>query len=153
MMKNSITIEQIIRPAIESLGYELWGCVCLTQGRHNLLRVYIESEKGVNLGDCERVARQIKALIEVEEALPADFLLEVSSPGIDRRLFTLAQCHRFIGANVAIQTHYAIENQRKWKGILKSVEGEHLTLSQETGDLVLKWDNILRANILPEINK
>lgn len=152
-MKNSAAIEKIIRPAIENLGYELWGCVCLTQGKHSLLRVYIDGEKGVSLGDCERVARQIQALMEVEEVLSANFLLEVSSPGIDRRLFTLEQCQRFIGVNVAVQTHHAIENQRKWKGVLKAVDTEQITLSQDTGDLVLRWDNIMRANVLPEINK
>lgn len=144
----------MVLPTVEGLGYELWGCVHLMQGKRNILRIYIDSEQGITLGDCERVSRQIAAVFDVENPLLARYNLEVSSPGLDRPLFTADQFQRFVGHNVNICTHVAIANQRRFKGLLKSANEQGVVLSDQNGeDLVLTWDNILRANVLPEIIK
>ena len=152
-MRNSSAIKAMILPTVESLGYELWGCVYTTQGQRSVLRVYIDSEQGIKLEDCARVSRQLSALFDVEDPISTRYNLEVSSPGIDRPLFTAEQFQRFVGYKVSIQAHTAIDGQRKFKGLLKATNGEGIVLSLENEDLALTWDNIMRANVLPETIK
>lgn len=139
----------MILPTVEALGYELWGCVYLTQGRRKILRIYIDCEQGIKLADCERVSRQISAVFDVESSL-ARYSLEVSSPGLDRPLFTEDQFQRFVGHSVSIHTRVPISNQRKFKGLLKEASEEGVVVDREGETLVLTWDNIMRANVLPE---
>lgn len=143
----------MILPTVEALGYELWGCVYLTQGQRSILRVYIDSEQGIKLVDCERVSRQISALFDVENPILTRYNLEVSSPGLNRPLFTAEQFQRFVGCKVSIQTRTAIDNQRKFKGLLKSTSEEGVILNSEGEDFRLTWDDIMRANVLPETIK
>lgn len=152
-MKNNSAIEAKILPTVEALGYELWACLYLTQGQQSVLRIYIDSEKGITLADCERVSRQISALLDVEDPLLGRYNLEVSSPGLDRPLIREKHFQRYIGHTVRVSTHTPIDNQRKFKGLLQSVGVAGIVLNQDGKELVLTWDNILRANVLPEMNK
>lgn len=152
-MKNNSTVEAKILPTIEALGYELWACLYLTQGKQSVLRIYIESEKGITLADCERVSRQISALLDIEDPLQGRYNLEVSSPGLDRPLIKERHFQRYIGHKIRVSTQMPVDNQRKFKGFLQSVDVTGIVLEQEGKELVLMWDNILRANVLPEMNK
>lgn len=152
-MKNNSAIEIKILPTVEALGYELWACIYLTQGQHSVLRIYIDSEKGITLADCERVSRQISALLDVEDPLLGRYNLEVSSPGLDRPLLKERHFQRFIGHSIRVSTQTSIDNQRKFKGLLQSVGVTGIVLYQDGKELVITWDNILRANVLPEMNK
>lgn len=152
-MENNSAIETKILPTVEALGYELWACLYLAQGQQSILRVYIDSDKGVRLADCERVSRQISALLDVEDPMLGHYNLEVSSPGLDRPLTKERHFQRYIGHNIRVSTQTPIDNQRKFKGLLQSVELAGIVLKQEEKELVLTWDNILRANVLPEMNK
>jgi ribosome maturation factor RimP len=152
-MRNSSAIKAMILPTVEALGYELWGCVYTTQGQRSVLRVYIDSEQGIKLVDCERVSRQISALFDVENPILTRYNLEVSSPGLNRPLFTTEQFQRFVGYKVSVQTHTAMGNQRKFKGLLKSTTEQGIVLNLEGEDLTLTWNNIMRANVLPETIK
>lgn len=146
----------MILPTVESLGYELWGCVYVTQGQRSVLRVYIESPEeggGIRLIDCERVSRQISALFDVENPISTRYTLEVSSPGLDRPLFTPEQFQRFVGCKISVRTHTAIDNQRKFKALLKSTSKNGIVISPESKDITLTWDNIMNANVLPETIK
>ncbi|MEN9450261.1 MAG: ribosome maturation factor RimP [Pseudomonadota bacterium] len=152
-MKNNSAIEAKILPTVEALGYELWACLYLTQGQQSVLRIYIDCEKGITLADCERVSRQISALLDVEDPLLGRYNLEVSSPGLDRPLIKEKHFQRYVGHTVRVSTHTPIDNQRKFKGLLQSVGVAGIVLNQDGKELVLTWDNILRANVLPEMNK
>lgn len=152
-MKNNSAIEAKLLPTIEALGYELWACIYLTQGQHSILRIIIDSEKGITLTDCERVSRQISALLDVEDPVLGRYNLEVSSPGLDRPLIKEHHFQRYVGHTVRVSTHIPIDNQRKFKGLLQSAGVAGIVLNQDGKELVLTWDNILRANVLPEMNK
>ncbi len=152
-MKNNSTVEAKILPTIKALGYELWACLYLTQGQHSVLRVYIDSEKGIKLADCERVSRQISALLDIESPLAGRYNLEVSSPGLDRPLIKEKHFQRYVGHKIRVSTQTPIDKLRKFKGLLQSVGVTGIVLKQEEKELVLTWDNILRANVLPEMNK
>lgn len=140
----------MILPTVEALGYELWGCVYLTQGQRGILRIYIDSEHGISLTDCERVSRQISAIFDVENPSLARYSLEVSSPGLNRPLFTIDQFQRFVGCRVAIQINVPIANQRRFKGLLKAVKENTVVLNWDGEDIMVAWDTIMRANVLPD---
>ena len=86
-MKTSVElVSSLVGPTISALGLELWGIEHLSQGKYSLIRIYIERETGVSIEDCEKVSRQVSALLDVEEPISGEFTLEVSSPGLDLSL-------------------------------------------------------------------
>ena len=78
-------LKALIEPVVIGLGYELWGCEHQTQGRHSLLKVYIDAPEGIEVDDCAKVSRQLSSVLEVEDPIRSNYTLEVSSPGLDRR--------------------------------------------------------------------
>ena len=96
-MSSAIRKEKLIKllePSVQALGYELVDLDARVVGR-GLLRVYIDHKDGITLSDCERVSRQLSAYLDVEDPLPGQYTLEVSSPGLDRRLRTLDHFQKF----------------------------------------------------------
>ena len=93
-------LENLISSAVIALGYEFVGYEYVPQDKHALLRVYIDSKTGIGVDDCGKTSRQISAVLDVEESIKAAFTLEVSSPGLNRKLFSLAQFERFVGQTV-----------------------------------------------------
>ncbi|MGB5346901.1 MAG: ribosome maturation factor RimP, partial [Woeseia sp.] len=83
---TSEELRRVLEPSIERLGYELSDIEAKLGGRDGVLRVFIDRPEGIGLEDCEAVSRQISALLDVEDPLPGRYVLEVSSPGLDRRL-------------------------------------------------------------------
>ena len=83
-------LRRLLEPAVEGFGYELLGVQLLAQGHHSKLRVYIDSEEGITVDDCARVSHQVSGVLEVEDPIPGQYTLEVSSPGMDRPLFRAA---------------------------------------------------------------
>jgi len=93
---------RLLEAPLAALGYELVD-LDLRMGRNGLLRLYIDREGGVTLDDCEHVSRQISAFLDVEDPMPGRYVLEVSSPGIERRLRTVEHFRRFVNEEVKIQ--------------------------------------------------
>ena len=114
MHRQTVNLDNLLRPVIADLGYVCWGIEYQRQGRGALLRVYIDSEAGIDLEDCEQVSRRLSGILDVEDPIAGEYLLEVSSPGLDRLLFTRAHYEQFIGetesevvgGNRETQTHY-----------------------------------------------
>ena len=90
-------IQAIVEPVVTSLGYELVGVEFLMQGHSGLLRVYIDDEDGIQVNDCQRVSHQLSGVLDVEDVIKGKYQLEVSSPGLDRPLFTAEHFERFQG--------------------------------------------------------
>jgi ribosome maturation factor RimP len=88
MASKQELLEEMIAPVVVSLGCEFWGMEYLTQGRYTTLRIFIDAPKGVSLDDCEKVSRQVSAILDVEDPIQGEYTLEVSSPGMDRPLYT-----------------------------------------------------------------
>jgi len=133
---------------VEALGFELWGLENLTQGKHSLLRVYIESENGVQVDDCARVSEQVGAVLDVEEPISGEYVLEVSSPGVDRRLFRLEQYPAYVGEEMEVRLRSPFEGRRKFKGILRGVEGDDVVvLLVDDHEYLLPYGNIDRAQL------
>ena len=145
------TLQSLLAPAVEVLGFELWGLELLARGRHSVLRVYIESEAGVQVDDCARVSQQVGALLDVEQPIGGDYVLEVSSPGLDRRLFRLDQYPAYVGEEMEIRLRVPFEGRRKFKGVLRGVEGEDLVLLVEDHEYLLPFGGVDRAQLILRI--
>ena len=121
-------LQDILTPVIEALGYECWGIEYTSQGRHSLLRVYIDHDNGIFIEDCETVSRQLSAVMDVEDPISSEYTLEVSSPGMDRPLFTLEQFAAFVGEQVKIRLRSPVEERRNFQGLIRSVEGQDVVV-------------------------
>jgi ribosome maturation factor RimP len=138
----------ILEPAVEAMGFELADIDAHT-GRRGLLRLYIDRAGGVTLDDCQRVSEQIGAVLDVEDPLPGSYVLEVSSPGFDRRLRTLAHFERFSGEQARIELKDARDGRRKFTGRLAGVEGS-VVLLEVDGELTrLPLSDIAVARLAP----
>jgi ribosome maturation factor RimP len=142
-------LTELITDPVEALGYELVG-IEFVRGRTSTLRIYIDSEKGITVDDCADVSHQVSAVMDVEDPITVAYNLEVSSPGMERPLFTAEHYLRFIGEEVSLVLRIAVQNRRKWQGIIKSVEGEMITVTVQDKDEVFALSNIQKANIVPQ---
>ena len=91
------TLRNLLEPPLDGMGYELLHLECATDGGRNVLRLYIDAPGGIGVDDCEEVSRRVSVLLDVEDALPSAYLLEVSSPGLDRPLVKPEHFRRFAG--------------------------------------------------------
>lgn len=144
-------IEDLLTPTVEALGFELWGVEYLSQGRHTLLRIYIESPDGITVDDCAAVSEQVSAVLDVEDPITGEYTLEVSSPGMDRLLFKLEQYPAYVGEVVDLRLRTAFEGRRKYKGILKGIEGEDVVLHVDDHEYLLPHDAIDKARVQPRV--
>ena len=143
-------LEAVLDPTVSGLGYELWGIERQRLPRGLLVRLYIDGPEGITLADCEKVSRQVRDVLEVEQALRDDYLLEVSSPGLDRALFKPDHYRRFCGAQVQVRLRIPQQGRRRLQGILREVEEQSVAVECEGQRMVLPFNAIERARIVPE---
>jgi len=142
-------LSKLIEPVVQELGCELWGIEKLQQGRQVVLKIYIESANGINVDDCARVSRQVSAMLDVEDPIPGEYLLEVSSPGVERRLFKPEHFNVCKGEKVQITLRQAFDGRRKFKGLLCGLEDEEVVIRvDDAQEIVLPMDSIERARVL-----
>lgn len=142
-------LQTLLSPVVEALGYQCWGIEFFPQGRHSLLRVYIDHPNGVLVEDCEKVSRQISSVLDVEDPIPVEFTLEVSSPGMDRPLFTVEQFAAHTGSQVKIRLRTLFEGQRNFQGLLRGVEDRDIVVLVDDHEYLLPIEEIDKANIIP----
>ena len=151
MGQASQQLHDIIEPAITALGYELVGVEHLAQGRHSLLRIYIDSPNGITVDDCATVSHQVSAVLDVEDPIHGHYTLEVSSPGLDRPLFTADQYRRFIGNEIQVRLRAPLQGRRKFKGVLLGIgEDDVVVLEVEGSEFRLPLDEIEKAHLVPQ---
>ncbi|GAB3370925.1 ribosome maturation factor RimP [Azotobacter armeniacus] len=145
-------LQALLAPVVEALGYECWGIEFLSQGRHSLLRVYIDHANGILIDDCEKVSRQISGVLDVEDPISNEYTLEVSSPGMDRPLFTLDQFARNAGEQVRIRLRSPFEGRRNFQGLLRGVEDQDVVVLVDDHEFLLPIDLVDKANIIPRFD-
>jgi ribosome maturation factor RimP len=149
MASKQEQLHALIEPIVASLGCELWGLEYLTQGRYTTLRLFIDGAEGVTLEDCEKVSRQVSSVLDVEDPIEGEYTLEVSSPGLDRPLYTAAQYARYIGEQVNLRLRIARDGRRKFKGTILAVDGDDVRIAVDDKEHVLAVDIIDKANVIP----
>lgn len=153
MASKQELLTQLITPVVESLGCELWGLDYLTQGRYTTLRIYIDSAQGVSLEECEKVSRQVSAVLDVEDPIDGEYTLEVSSPGLDRPLFTEAHYARYLGETVSLRLRIAQAGRRRFKGVVEKVEAGQLQLLVDNQSVSIAIDAIDKGNLEPRYDE
>lgn len=143
-------LQTVIEPAVAALGYELVGIEFLSQGRHSLLRIYIDNATGITLEDCETVSRQVSAVLDVEDPIQGHYTLEVSSPGLERPLFRPEHYERFAGNEIQLRLKVPVEGRRKFKGRLLGLREGNVALETEAGELSFAFADIERAQLVPD---
>ena len=150
MSTKTEQLQAMIAPAVEALGYEMWGVEYHSHGRQPLLRVFIDGENGITVEDCAAASRQISAVLDVEDPISSEYTLEVSSPGMDRPLFTLDQFGRYAGEWVKLKLRAPFEGRRNFRGVMRGVEGDEVVLVVDNEEYLLPIELIDKANIVPQ---
>ena len=151
MASKAQQLTEMLAPTVEALGFELWGVEYLSQGRHSLLRIFIEGENGITVDDCAAVSEQVGSVLDVEDPITGEYTLEVSSPGMDRLLFRLDQYPAYAGEMVELRLRSAFEGRRKFKGVLQGIEGEDVVVRVDNHEYLLPHGAIEKARVQPRV--
>ena len=152
-MKNDALVTQIyemVKPISDELNYEIYHIEYVKENGEYYLRIYIEKEGGITLSDCEALSRRVSDLLDEKDPIPEAYFLEVSSPGLNRTLFTETHYKRFVGREVMVKLTKAVEGKKSIKGILKEVNEENIIVEADTLISIPK-EKVKSANIEGEI--
>lgn len=151
MHKAPAHLSELVRGVVEPMGYELVGVEYLARARGgHLLRIYIDSEQGVGLNDCERVSHQLGGVLDVEDPISVDYALEVSSPGLDRPLFEIAQFERFVGQVARVKLTTPLNGRSNFRGVIEAVADEDVVLQIDGEPVRLPFALMASARLVPE---
>lgn len=120
----------IVAPALEPLGVALWGMEFASAGSRMVVRIYIDAENGVSIDACAKASRALGAVFEAEDVMPGAYVLEVSSPGLERRFFSAAQMAAYVGQVVDVRLFEPQDGRRHLRGSLAAVEGEDVLVDE-----------------------
>jgi len=150
MRKIAQKLDNCIRPIVTGLDYTLLGIKYFPQGKYSLLRVYIDKEQGITIDDCARVSHQLSGALDVEEPVSGQYQLEVSSPGLDRPLFSMDDFAKFIGSKVKIKLAQPADKQKKITGIIESISANSVKVKLDDHTLDIEFTNINDANLVSD---
>jgi ribosome maturation factor RimP len=150
-MRRYSDLEALIQPVVEDMGYNLVGLEYSPSKGTALLRIYIDGTQGVGVDDCKKVSYQINQVLSIQDGLKNNYTLEVSSPGLNRKLYSIDQCAAQIGKIIKLSLAYPIEAQRNFKGLLREVAGEQLVLQLDSGrEMMFSFADVDRAQVVSE---
>ena len=149
MMKQK-QLTTIIQPVIEDLGFDLWGIEYMPQKSGALVRIYIDHPQGISVDNCADCSREISAILDVEDPIKSAYVLEVSSPGLERVLFDANQFNDYLGHQAKVKLAQPINGSRKITGTIKSVNEDDITLENELGEYSFNINNVMKARLQPQ---
>lgn len=149
MHSNLAKLEAMIALVVKGLDYQWVGMEYLNQGRHSVLRIFIDKEGGVTVEDCQVVSHQVSGMLDVEDPVGGTYSLEVSSPGLARPLFKMEDYQRFVGQEVVLQLNSPLSGQRNFRGKIHQVESEQVVLDMNGKLVELPFANIRKAHLSP----
>jgi ribosome maturation factor RimP len=139
-------IEEIAERVARSEGIEIVEVELKGGGRNQLLRISIDKPAGVTHADCELISQQVGTILDVEDVVPGHYTLEVSSPGVERKLLKPGDFERFQGKKVKITLHEPVDNSRNFEGTLGYRDGL-ITLDTAGKSLSFRLDQVAKANL------
>ena len=145
-------MQGLLEPTVERLGYELVDLEVRLGSGNGLVRVFIDKPDGVDLDDCEKVSLAVSALLDVEDPVPGNYNLEVSSPGLDRKLTKPPHFQRFAGETVKVQMRFPIEGRRRFRGTLVSSDDENIVVEVDGESHSLPLKTIDTARLVPVVD-
>ncbi|MFC1579281.1 ribosome maturation factor RimP [Thermodesulfobacteriota bacterium] len=141
-------VSRLVGPVLESSGFELVDVEYTSNHGKRILRLYVDRPGGVTLDDCARVSREVGDLIDVKNIVDHGYVLEVSSPGLNRPLKKEKDFLRVLGKKIKVFMAAPVEGRRKFAGTLRSFEGGVLGLEMESGLVDLLWSDVEKANLV-----
>ena len=144
------TIDQLVRPIAEELNYEIYHIEYVKENGDYYLRIYIDKDGGIALSDCEALSRRVSDVMDEKDPIKDAYFLDVSSPGLNRTLFTDDHFKKQIGKEIMVRFTKSLNGRKNIKGILKEVNDDSVII--ETDDLItIPKDKIKSANLEGEI--
>jgi ribosome maturation factor RimP len=140
----------MVKPVIEDLGCEFWGCEYVPVSGHATLRIYIDKPEGVTVDDCANVSYEVSGILDVEDPISGAYNLEISSPGLDRPLMSPAHFERYKGEIISVRTYEPIMGRRKFKGPLVNVTADGIEMEVDGEVYEIPFDEIDKANLVPQ---
>ena len=144
-------INTIVEPAINGMGYELSDIEVKQHGREKLLRLFIDKPDGISLDDCESVSRQVSLLLDVEDPISEDYVLEISSPGLNRTLKKHEHYQKFLNSEVKIKLLPTIEGRRNYRGRLVSASKDQIVVEVDNEKHTIAMRSIENTRLVPEL--
>ncbi len=152
MNESTENIESLVAPTVEALGCTIWG-VELQGGFKNNLKVvvYIDSEDGISVDDCAKVSEHVSDILDMEELVPSPYILEVSSPGLDRILFKEHHFKESVGLIIDVRLSRPYQGRKKLTGVLLDYRDLELVLRDKMMDINIPVDAIRKVRLVPQI--
>ena len=143
-------VANLAEPILDDMGFELVDVEYLSKYGKWVLRLYIDSERGITIDDCARVSGELGDLIDIKDVIEHEYVLEVSSPGLNRPLKKEKDFLRAIGKKIKVKTVTPLNGRRNFKGVLKAFQKGDLYLQVDNQQVVLTWSDIEKANLVYE---
>ena len=143
-------VTEIAKPIVEAQGCELWDVEYVSEGGQWFLRIYIDKADGVSIEDCEAVSREVSAQLDVADPISGNYTLEVSSPGLDRPLFTPAHFARFLGEQAKVSLKLPQDGRRRLQGRILRAEAGTVVFALDGAEFAVAADNIDKARLVPD---
>ena len=140
-------IETLIRRDIKALGCDIWGLELIESITNPTLRVFIDNDKGITVKDCEKVSKHISKVIEADELYSNSLILEVSSPGIDRKFFNKEQYINYLGRMIKVRYRNEQMEYKSVKGFLRRVSKEAIVVEVNNEESFINFEAIEKANL------
>ena len=137
----------LIEPVLVRLGYELVELEYAAGRSQAVVRIFIDQPAGIMVEDCERVSREVAALLDVDDPIPTAYTLEVSSPGFDRVLRTAAHFERFVGSRVFVELKAPRAGRRRYTGMLQAVNATGIELEVDKQKVEVPFEEIGKARL------
>ena len=150
MNTRTANLSKVVEPTIEDLGFELWGIEQTGSGTHSRVCIYIDSAQGITTDDCALVSNRLSTLLDVEDVVAGSYDLEISSPGVDRLLFTEAQYSRYVGSEIDVRLHRSLEGSRHFRGTLGACSKESICLQVDGDSKTIPFTQIRRTRLVPD---
>lgn len=144
-------ISGLLEPSITALGFELVAVELVGSGSDRILRVYIDHPAGITVDNCADVSRQVSAVLDVEDPIPGAYVLEVSSPGLDRPLVKAGDFERFTGSLVKVKTREAVLGRKNFTGLLSEAAGDNVVVEVDGEPYEISLANIDKARLVPDL--
>lgn len=144
-------LKELIKPLVDEQGYEFYHVEYVKENNEYYLRVYIDSDNGISLSDCEKISRLVSNLMDESDPIEGQYYLEVSSPGIDRQLFTNEHMLKSIDSKVVTRVLKAINGEKVIKGTLSEVKEDEIVILRDNNSIIIPKDKIKSINIEGEI--
>jgi ribosome maturation factor RimP len=147
-MSEKLKIEELITPTINSLGYDLVRVQILDEGTKTLqIMVDRLDEANLTVDDCSVISKEISVIIDINDPIGENYLLEVSSPGIDRPLLRFKDFEKYAGFHARVDMSIALEGRKKFKGKLTGIEGDNIRIKVKEETYLLPFSKIEKAKL------